>query len=174
MATAQMPESPEAHSLGSFWLLERPANLEEGIPATPTPGRPTAPGDRKARAPQSGTAESGETVAPLSDVRGDYKMAANGTRGYLHWMPSGLEVDIRAVAAGEKGAPTVEALKAALREFSPPAEARVTLTETLGSGQAWVSVAVPPGQQGSLLVCTGQIMERLVQAGVYSEVTLNA
>lgn len=174
MATAQMPESPEAHSLGSFWLLERPANLEQRTPAAPTPHRPTASGEDKPRASPSGAAESGETVASLSNVRGDYKMAANGVRGYLHWMPSGLEVDIRAVAAGENGAPTVEALKAALREFSPPAEARVTLTETLGSGQAWVSVAVPPGQQGSLLVCTGQIVERLVQSGVYGEVTLSA
>jgi hypothetical protein len=96
-------------------------------------------------------------------------------RGYLHWLPSGLEVDIRADTNGSgRSAPAVEALKAALKDFQPPEPTRVTLTETLGTGQAWISIAAAPGQQGSLLVCTGQIMERLVNGGVYGEVAVNA
>ncbi len=102
-------------------------------------------------------------------------MATGGTRGTLYWLPSGLEVDIRADTNGAGGsAPAVEALKAALADYQPPEPTRVTLTETLGTGQAWISIAAAPGQQGSLLVCTGQIMERLVNSGVYSEVVINA
>ena len=102
-------------------------------------------------------------------------MVTEGTHGYLHWLSSGLEVDIRADTNGNgHSAPAVEALKQALADFQPPEQTRVTLTETLGTGQAWISIAAGPGQQGSLLVCTGQIMERLVGSGVYGEVTVNA
>ncbi len=101
-------------------------------------------------------------------------MATDATHAYLHWLPSGLEVDIRADTNGNgHAAPAVEALKRVLADFQPPEQTRVTLTETLGTGQAWVSVSAAPGQQGSLLVCTGQIMERLVSGGVYAEVALN-
>lgn len=140
--------------------------------ATPTRGSARPPGPEGALLRGSKTAQ-GEAQIPTQ--RGASKMATEGTRGTLYWLPSGLEVDIRADTNGAGGgAPTVEALKAALADYQPPEPTRVTLTETLGTGQAWISIAAAPGQQGALLVCTGQIMERLVNSGVYSEVAINA
>jgi hypothetical protein len=191
MASAHMPDMPDAVPVGPCWLCEQTADYREELVAAagaeaagkgaPAAGAhaaaPPAP-EREAAAPPPATPQAepaGALSAPGSDHKGEKKMATDGTKGYLHWLTSGLEVDIRADTNGNgHGAPAVEALKAALRDFHPPENTRVTLTETLGTGQAWVSVAAAPGAQGSLLVCTGQIMERLVAGSVYGEVAVNA
>jgi hypothetical protein len=191
MASAQMPDVPEAVPVGPCWLCEQTAAfLEEhaaaaavgvGVGAVAVNGGAreraagAGPEPQAARpTPFVGAAEPARGYsAPAGNQKGVRQMA-DGTRGYLVWLPSGLEADIRADNNGNGyDPPAVEALKTALRDFHPPENTRVTLTETLGTGQAWVSVATAPGAQGSLLVCLGQIMERLVAGGVYAEVAVN-
>jgi hypothetical protein len=195
MATAHMPDTPEAVPVGPCWLCEQTADFREdqeaaaaaavAVTAPVTEGaageaRETAAGaepeSQPARpAPSAPEADpAGVLYAPVLHQKGE-SVRADGTKGYLHWLPGGLEADIRADTNGNGfGAPAVETLKTALRDFHPPENTRVTLTETLGTGQAWISVATAPGAQGSLLVCLGQIMERLVAGGVYGEVAVNA
>jgi hypothetical protein len=84
-------------------------------------------------------------------------------------------VDIRTDTKGNGHAlPAVEALKAVLQDFHAPENTHVTLTESLGSGQAWISITATAGQQGPLLVCVGQIVQRLIAGGVYDEVSVTA
>ena len=96
---------------------------------------------------------------------------AQGTRGYLSWAINGLDVDIRALP-GSGTSPSVEQLKAALKNFRTEDGVMARLTETLSDGEAWITLSAPPGQQGKLLISTGQIVDLLTQGGVYDEVLL--
>ncbi len=96
---------------------------------------------------------------------------AQGTRGYLSWAINGLDVDIRALP-GSGASPSVEQLKAALKSFRTEDGVMARLTETLTDNEAWITLSASPGQQGKLLTSTGQIVDLLVQGGVYDEVLL--
>jgi hypothetical protein len=84
---------------------------------------------------------------------------------------NGLDVDIRALP-GSGPSPSVEQLKAALKSFRAEDGVMARLTETLTDGEAWITISAPPGQQGKLLISTGQIVDMLTQGGVYDEVLL--
>ena len=164
-ATARMPDNPEAHAAGPCWLCEQTDDLEKQVFAD------EGNGGRSGRSP-----EANRVTGPLPQEpahKGDMSMAtAPEPRGVLRWSRSGLEVHVCALSQNGNGTPGVEHLKAALREYAPATEVKLTVTETLGSGEAWVTVATAPGQQGALLVCTGQIIDHLVAGGVYGEVVV--
>jgi len=98
-------------------------------------------------------------------------MADRDTNGYLAWVNGGLQVEIRAIANAGPGS-DVAALKKALAQYEPADNVLVTVTETLGKGEAWITIAVNSGSQGALLICAGSIVDQLVNAGVYDEVLL--
>lgn len=113
-----------------------------------------------------------EASVEAEAYREDVRMEDSGAKGYLAWAEGGLGVAVRA-ADHEGKCPGIETIKAALNGFEPPDEVLVTLTETIGQGKAWLSLSAGPGQQGKLLICTGQLMQKLVDAGVYDEVVLS-
>ena len=98
-------------------------------------------------------------------------MADRDAKGYVAWVNGGLQVEIRATSNAGPGS-DVAALKKALARYDPPDNVLVTVTETLGKGEAWVTIAVNSGGQGALLVSAGSIVGQLVDAGVYDEVLL--
>ena len=98
-------------------------------------------------------------------------MADRDEKGYLVWVNSGLQAEIRAISNAGSG-PDVAALKKALARYDPPDNVLVTVTETLGKGEAWITIAADSGSQGALLICAGSIVDQLVNAGVYNEVEL--
>ncbi len=99
-------------------------------------------------------------------------MADAGNVGYLSWSDGDLGVEIQPVASSKRK-PDVAELKNALNGLQPPDGVQVTLTETLGGEGAWVALGAAPGGQGNLLISTGTIIQRLVEAGVYDEVLLS-
>ena len=98
-------------------------------------------------------------------------MADRDAKGHVAWVNGGLQVEIRAIANAGPGS-DVAALKKALGRYDPPDKVLVTVTETLGKGEAWVTIAVNSGGQGALLMSAGSIVDQLVDAGVYDEVLL--
>lgn len=95
--------------------------------------------------------------------------------GYLRWHPDGTGVDIRSLATSNGDSPKIENLKSALQSLDTDNGITVTLTETLGrSGEAWVTLSCAAGEQGTLLVTTGMIVNLLVSAKVYDEVLLSS
>ena len=98
-------------------------------------------------------------------------MADRDAKGHVAWVNGGLQVEIRAISNAGPGS-DVAALKKALARYDPPDNVLVTVTETLGKGEAWVTIAVNSGGQGALLMSAGSIVDQLVDAGVYDEVLL--
>ncbi len=98
-------------------------------------------------------------------------MADQDAKGYIAWANSGLRVEIRASSNGGSGS-DVTALKKALVRYDPPDNVLVTVTETLGQGDAWITIAINAGEQAALLMSTSSIVDQLVNAGVYDEVLL--
>jgi atypical dual specificity phosphatase len=95
--------------------------------------------------------------------------------GYLRWHPDGTGVEIRSLSTSNGDSPKIEHLKAALQSLETDNGIAVTLTETLGrSGEAWVTLSCTAGEQGTLLVTTGMIVNLLVGANVYDEVLLSS
>lgn len=95
--------------------------------------------------------------------------------GYLRWHPDGTGVDIRSLSTSNGDCPKIENLKTALQSLDTDNGIAVTLTETLGrSGEAWVTLSCTAGEQGTLLVTTGMIVNLLVGASVYDEVLLSS
>lgn len=156
-APAEVPETeaePETPSAA-------PPN--EAVPAAPAVAEPVAVSEATAVPvpPEPRTTGS----LPKEDI------GMAGTRGYLSWAINGLDVDIRALP-GSGASPSVEQLKAALKSFRTEDGVMARLTETLSDNEAWITLSAPPGQQGKLLISTGQIVDLLVQGGVYEEVLL--
>jgi hypothetical protein len=174
---------------------EEPAEKQPSriIPETPIPPRPNGngrPSDPEVEvlaealapeAPPLVAAEVSETAPPEPPASPglvinvplpkEEDSMAQGTRGYLSWAINGLDVDIRALP-GSGASPSVEQLKAALKTFHTEDGVMARLTETLSDGDAWITLSAPPGQQGKLLISTGQIVDLLTQGGVYDEVLL--
>jgi hypothetical protein len=187
VASAHRSDHPEAHSIDGCWLCVQTPEFEEEVEGSELkPAVESSEGAAETSAtiieetttPDLETEfEFEEAVFPIwgseSDKGEMIIMASSDKCGYLAWAPSGLQVDIRTVAADEgKGVP-VEDLKLALASFEALDGTLVRLTETLGQNEAWISIAASGGRQGALLMAAGRIMEMLVQGKVYDEVLLN-
>jgi len=189
MATTSMTEHPGLrHATAGCYLCERTPDFDSEAYG------PVEEGAKELMEDDAWAEESAEAEAPaqrngidaefkiVDDVAGPDEtlerprqearlMADRDVKGYLVWVNSGLQGEIRAISnAGSR--PDVAALKKALARYDPPDNVLVTVTETLGKGEAWITIAVNSGSQGALLICAGSIVDQLVNAGVYDEVLL--
>ena len=141
-------------------------------PEPPAPASTPVPSESEPKTVAVGTAPAEPEPENLVALpKEEERHMAQGTRGYLSWAINGLDVDIRALP-GSGPSPSVEQLKAALKSFRAEDSVMARLTETLTDNEAWITLSAPPGQQGTLLISTGQIVDLLVQGGVYDEVLL--
>jgi len=178
VATAHMTDYPGAHSIApGCWLCEKSPDLEvsegaasERQPETEeTPEKVEEAVDEQIQAVEDSSIsdENDEARAPEAKL-----MANKEDKGYLAWTDDGLRVAIRSMSANGAG-PDVTELKEAVGTLNPPKGVVVTLTETLGAGEAWITVAARPGEQASLLIATGTVIDELVKSGVYEEVLIS-
>jgi predicted component of type VI protein secretion system len=65
-----------------------------------------------------------------------------------------------------------EQLRAALRGLESTEHVVVKIVEVLGDEDAWISLSTSASHQAELLICAGQVVERLVRAGGYEHVLL--
>ena len=186
LASAQLPDNPEAICVAGIWFCEQtPALLLQELDGTESPSAAAgaeaaeellpeefAAATEQLSASDPAVPDPGPPFDPPSEEEESHMDTISG-KGYLVWATGGLEVAVRAVNNnGSSSGPRVEDLKQALDGFQPPDSVLVSLTETLGRGDAWATVAEAPGEQASLLVCAGQLVERLVRSGLYEEVLL--
>lgn len=180
LATVHMTRHPRAHHVSpGCWLCEKTPDFD------PDEKMPSSWSDEQVLALQE--AESGDEqhvnleLVEQHDTARDERVGSSQEEGLmadadnvgcLAWSDLGLRAEIQPVA-DSKQKPDVAELKNALNGFEPPDGVVVTLTETLGGEGAWVALAVSAGGQGALLISTGTIVQRLVEAGVYDEVLLS-
>ncbi len=160
---------PEAYGPvgeGTEELLEDEA-VAEGLVQAEAPAQSTGV-DAELKTGDDIAAPDETAERPRQEAR---LMADRDAKGYVAWVNGGLQVEIRAISNAGPGS-DVAALKKALARYDPPDNVLVTVTETLGKGEAWVTIAIDSGGQGALLVSAGSIVDQLVDAGVYDEVLL--
>ncbi len=189
MATAHMTNHPGLHNVTTgCYLCEATADFDPEAYSTIEEASEELLEDEEVA---EGLVQT-EALAPDTDVDAELKtedeiaapdetterlrqearlMADQDAKGYVAWVNGGLQVEIRASSNGGSGS-DVAALKKALTRYEPPDNVLVTVTETLGKGEAWVTIAVNSGGQGALLVSAGSIVDQLVDAGVYDEILL--
>jgi len=181
MATARMTEHPRAHSVApGYWICEKNEEFEAFILNASEREETDAVIDSSSekledRHKNANVKAAANLPAPEYEARvgtqEDVKMANSGSQGYLTWSKSGLQVDV-STNGSDGGRPDVAHLKKALRDFEPPDEVVVTITEILGRGDAWVSLKVEPRNQAQLLISTGLVIGHLTNAGVCDEILL--
>lgn len=86
--------------------------------------------------------------------------------GWLSCTISPRSVDIRSPSARPENWLDADELKTTLQGLEPPRPVVVRVMETLGEGAAWVSLSAPTGHQAALLICAGQVIDRLERQGV--------
>ena len=156
------PEPPPAEPEP---LAEEPA-VEESTPLT-EPGKPVR--EEPAPLPAAGpVAAAGDDF--LQELRRSAGSRAEGSP-HLEWAPGGLGArmqfpDLDSASSGP--------LHAALHGLRPPEGISPTLTEVLGEPGLCLQLQATPGTQPQLLLCAGEIIDRLTRASVCAEVLLPA
>jgi len=192
LASAQITDNPEAICVAGCWFceqtpelfLEQPGGPEE-LESETLPPEVSAAEPPPLELPEAKPVEAEVAPEPIEsppeppeaaeEPRKEVPLMAssNGSgKGYLAWSSGGLAVDVRTLTDQPGNGPRVEDLKIALDGFLPPDQVLVSITETLGRGDAWATLSVAPCAQADLLICTGQLIDRLLKAGVYEEVLL--
>lgn len=159
---AQAKPAPSDRSEGATFPagadpVEPPA---EGVPPVSQPATSQPP-----HHPERENDEAGEPgIRELAQA--DTPGATSTPSSYLSCTIFPLSVDIRARSRAPEMTARAEELRAALRGLEPTEHVVVKIVEALGDEDAWVSVSAPPGQQAALLICAGQVVDRLVRAGL--------
>ena len=175
VAAARMTNHPASHNVApGCTLCERTPDFnpdEEMLPEVMADTEVVAPtletGDEQPVAELDSPAPG-----PVKQSRKEVNyVAGSGCKGYTVWKADGLQVEIRSVHNGVER-PDVTELKRALTGLAPSGDVLVTVTETLGDGDAWVTLAAQPGAQADLLISAGMAVAHLVNAGAHEEVLL--
>ncbi len=170
LASVHWTDEPKAHSIApGCWLCEKTEDFHtEALGAVVEAGDGDTAVDDLDNTQADDTTPTAAAGQPTEE---DRPMADANSKGYLAWSSNGQQVDVRSLDNGQGGLDVAD-LKKALGRFEPPEGVLVTVTETLGHGDAWVSVAAPPGGQAQLLITTGMVIDHLVKARVYEQVLL--
>ncbi len=137
--------------------VEPPA---EGAPPVSQPATSQPP-----HHPERENDEAGE-VGLRELAQADAPAATSTPSSYLSCTIFPLSVDIRARSRAPEMTAPAEELRAALHGLEPTKHVVVKIVEALGDEDAWISVSAPPGEQAALLICAGQVVDRLVRAGL--------